>query len=399
MKNYNIVVASAFGVEGVTKRELSKFGFDSPCEFGRFSFNGNLQDVANMNMFLRTAERVFISLGKFPANTFDELFDNIMSLNLGDFISKEGKILVKAKSNNSTLFALSALSSITKKAIVNNLYKYYKTSVLSESKEEYKIELNLKNNVAELLLDTSGAGLHKRGYRTLAYSAPLKETLAAAMIDLSIWNPDKTLIDPFCGSGTIPLEGAMIGLNMAPGILREFAFESFPFVPNDIMKVTREKAKDLINRDRKLSISGFDIDESAIKEALFHAKNLGVSDKVHFQKMDMKEVKSKAKYGVIICNPPYGERLMTPKEVVYLYKDFAKMFLSLDDFSAYVLTAMPEFQKVTGLKITKERKMFNGKIECRYYSVLGKKPPKIDKTTISQEIENSTHYQSIESFG
>ncbi len=376
MDNFEIVVATAFGIESVTKRELLSLGIDAPCIGGRFYFDGDFDLVMKLNMFLRTAERVFIRLGHFHAASFDELFDNVKTLPLSHFITKDGKVAVKAKCVNSTLHALSATESIAKKAIVDNLKNAYRINVFPESGAEFKIEISIRNDECDVLLDTSGAGLHKRGYRSLAYSAPLKETLAAALIDLSIWNESKTLIDPFCGSGTIPLEATMKALNIAPGINRSFAFDAFPYIPEKDKQLLRENAKDLEKRDKKLSVLGFDIDDKAVSESLFHAKRLGVADKIHFQRADARELRSASSYGVIITNPPYGERLLSPKEVRTLYFDFAKAFKSLDNFSAYVLTAMPDFERVTKLKVNKERKLFNGKIECRYYTILGAKPPK-----------------------
>lgn len=376
MSNLTLSVSSSFGIEGITKRELEKYSVSAPCENGRFSFESDFETLATLSLNLRTADRIFILLGKFTALSFDELFDNILTLNLKDYISKNGKINVKVKSTNSKLYALSASASIAKKAIVQNLMSAYSTTILPENAEEYKIEIAIKNDVAEVLLDTSGIGLHKRGYRNLAYTAPLKETIAAALIDLSVWNDSKTLIDPFCGSGTIPLEAAMIALNIAPGINRSFAFESYPFFDKKLFDDLKTKAKDEELRDKKVSILGFDIEDKAISMSLHHAKNLGLANKIHFQKLDMRDVKSAAKYGVIITNPPYGERLLSPKEVRALYSDFAKMYKSLDCFSAYVLTAMPDFERITKLKVNKERKIFNGKIECRFYQVLGPKPPK-----------------------
>lgn len=376
MNEFEIVVATAFGIESVTKRELQSLGIDAPCIGGRFSFLGDFSLMMKLNMFLRTAERVFIRLGHFSAASFDELFDNIKSLDLKRFIPKNGKVIVKAKCVDSTLHALSATESIAKKAIVENLKSGYNISTFPESGAEFRIEVSIRNDVCDLLLDTSGAGLHKRGYRSLAYSAPLKETLAAALIDLSIWNDSKTLIDPFCGSGTIPLEAAMKALHIAPGINRKFAFDDLPYIDEKDKQLLREYAKDLEVRDKKISVLGFDIDDKAISESLFHSKRLGIADKIHFQRQDVKDLRSTSSYGVIITNPPYGERLSDPKKVRELYKDLAHVYKSLDNFSAYILTAMPDFERITKLKVNKERKLFNGKIECRYYTILGAKPPK-----------------------
>lgn len=379
MNNLTIATTTAFGIEAVAKRELQSFGIEAKAINGRLTFQGDINLVGRLNMFLGTCDRVYIVIGEFQASNFDELFDNLVNLPFEQYIDKDGIVNVTAKSVKSELFAVGAISSISKKAIATKLMNKFGLTTLPECGVTYKIEISIFENTATVLLDTSGTPLYKRGYRKLSHEAPLKETLANAIIRLSVWNKEKTLIDCFTGSGTIPIEASLIGLNIAPGILRTFAFEEFKFVDEKIMKDIRQEAQDLILRDQKLSISGFDIDENSISLAMYHAKQIGVENKIHFQRQDMRDVKTSARYGVIISNPPYGERLMSQKDVMYLYKDFAKMFLSLKDFSAYILTSFPEFQRVTALNISKERKLFNGNLECRLYQILGAKPPKRER--------------------
>ena len=376
MQNLKIAVTSAFGVEAVTKRELYRLGVEGKAINGRIEFEGNLELLYTLNYRLRTADRIYLVLGKFEAFSFDELFENLENIPFENYISKNGRILVKSKSVKSDLYAVSSITSISKKAIVSRLLDKFHATTLPESMEEYKIEVAIFENTVTVLLDTSGTPLYKRGYRLLSHEAPLKETLASAIIQLSVWHKEKTLIDCFCGSGTIPIEAAMIGMNIPSGYIRNFAFEEFKFYDESIMKKIREEGEDLIDRDIKLQISGFDIDENAISLSNYHAKQLGIAGKIHFQQQDMRDVKSKSRYGVIISNPPYGERLMTPREVEYLYMDFADMFLTLPDFSAYILTSFEDFKYATHLPVAKDRKLFNGNLECRLYQVLGAKPPK-----------------------
>lgn len=379
MNKIKITVASAFGVEQMTKRELYRLGIEAKAINGRFTFDGDLEQLVKLNYNLRTADRVYIELARFNALTFDELFDNISLVNFEDYIPKDAKIFIKAKSVKSTLFAVTSITSISKKAIVNRLQEKLKTKFFDETGVQYTIEVAIHNDEVTVSLDTSGESLNKRGYRTLSYDAPLTETLAAAIIQLSVWNPDKTLIDPFCGSGTIPIEAAMQGLNIPSGYLRRFDYENFSFISNEIKARVIEEAKDNINWDRKLSILGYDINPDAISLCHYHAKKLGVANHVHFQTQKMQDLRSQAHYGVIITNPPYGERLMTKREVRKLYAEFGEMFITLKDFSCYLLTSYEEFARISRLKVTKERKLFNGGLAVRLYQVMGKKPTKVYK--------------------
>ncbi len=370
-----IEVSSASGIEAVTKRELLSLGYTpGGAEYGRILFEGDYADVIRANMFLRTAGRVRILISSFDATDFDTLFDETASLPWQDVIPKEGKIIVTAKSVKSKLFALSSIQSIVKKAIVTRMCKHYGVGKLDESGAEYSIEASIIEDKVRLTLDTSGAGLHKRGYRTWLGEAPIRETLASAIIQLSVWNPDRPLIDPFCGSGTIPIEAALIGLNIAPGIQRGFACEQFANAPS-LRQIVQDEAEQLISRDREIRISGFDINPDAIKLALRHADKAGVRDKIHLQVADMRDLKSRFSHGVIVTNPPYGERLLKEDELKELYRDFGKVYGSLDEWCAYVITSYVGFEKYFGKRATKTRKLYNSELECNLYQYLAA-PPK-----------------------
>lgn len=376
----NIEVAVASGIEAVVKRELLRLGYEpSGANLGRIEFEGTFEDVLRANVFLRSANRVRIELSKFKAQTFDELFDGIFAMRWQDVLTKDAKIVVDAKSVKSKLFALSAVQSIVKKAIISKLSTVYNCS-FNESGAAYCIEAAIVDDVVTVTLDTSGEGLHKRGYRTYLGDAPIRETLAAAMIQLSVWNPDRPLIDPFCGSGTIPVEASLIGLDIAPGMNRNFACEQFANAPKVREKV-QEEALQRIKRDRQLHISGFDIKKDAIKLAFKHAERAGVKDNIHFQVQDMRDLSSKYAHGVIITNPPYGERLMKEDELKALYRDFGKVTAKLDEWCVYAITSYRAFEKYFGRRADKVRKLYNSELECNFYQYLASPPPKKDGQT------------------
>lgn len=373
----NIEVAVASGIEAVCKRELLRLGYNpSGANFGRIEFEGDYEDVLRANVFLRTANRVRIVLAKFKAETFDELFDGIFAMRWQDVVTRDGRIIVNAKSQSSKLFALRSIQSITKKAIISKLASTFGGS-FDESGAVYDVEVSLCGDVATVTLDTSGEGLHKRGYRTYLGDAPIRETLAAAMIELSVWNPDRAFIDPFCGSGTIPIEAALIGLNIAPCMNRNFACESFKNAPN-VRELVQQEAQDSI-RDRVLHISGFDINKDAIKLAQKHAERAGVKDKIHLQVGDMRDVSSRFSHGVIVTNPPYGERLMDEAELKVLYRDFGTMTRKLDEWCVYAITSYRAFEKYFGARADKVRKLYNSELECNFYQYLAAPPKKNDK--------------------
>ena len=361
----NIEVAVASGIEAVCKRELLRLGYSpSGANYGRIEFEGDYKDVLRANVFLRTANRVRIVLAKFKAETFDDLFDGIFAMRWQDVATRDGRIIVNAKSQSSKLFALRSIQSITKKAIISKLASTLGGS-FDESGAVYDVEVSLYGDVATVTLDTSGEGLHKRGYRTYLGDAPIRETLAAAMIELSVWNPDRAFIDPFCGSGTIPIEAALIGLNIAPCMNRNFACESFKNAPN-VRELVQQEAQDSI-RDKVLHISGFDINKDAIKLAQKHAERAGVKDKIHLQVGDMREVSSRFSHGVIVTNPPYGERLMDEAELKILYKDFGAMTRKLDEWCVYAITSYRAFEKYFGARADKVRKLYNSENKCNFY--------------------------------
>lgn len=362
-------VTSASGIEAVTKRELEGLGYaPGGATYGRISFEGDYRDMARANVMLRTANRVFINIARFHAETFDELFDGIKNIPWQSIIPKNARVIVNAKSFKSKLYALSSIQKITKKAIVTAM------GSLFESGGTYTIEVVVNEDDVLVALDTSGTALHKRGYRTYVGEAPLRETLASAIILLSIWKWDRPFVDPFCGSGTLPIEAALIATNTAPGLNRNFAFENFIKAPEVITSV-KEEARDNIVLDRDLRISGFDINKDAISLALRHARNAGVDNKIHLQVADMRTLSSRFSHGVIVTNPPYGERLLGEKELQTLYRDFGKVYRSLDDWSAYVITSYDNFERYFGARADKTRKLYNSELECKLYRYLGA-PPK-----------------------
>ena len=373
-----ICVTSASGIEAVTKRELYKIigKEDLSAINGRIKFEGDESDVAKCNLNLRTGNRVEIVLGGFKAETFDDLFDGVKSIPFEEYIDRDGKIIVSAKSVQSKLFAYSAIQSVSKKAICERLCKKYGVNELNESGARYKIEVAALKDYVTVTLDTSGDGLHRRGYRGLVGEAPLKETLAAALVELSVWNKTRPFADLFCGTGTIPIEACMIALNIPAGLNRSFDFQNWKRFDKKIFDRAAEEAKANIVTDADLRIGGFDIDDKQLKLARKHAELAGVDKYIHFQRADMRDFSSRFSHGVIISNPPYGERLSDRKEVEKLYRDYGKKVASLDDWCAYTLTPVDDFERLFGKKADKKRKIYNGKIECCYYSHLASPPKK-----------------------
>ena len=373
-----ICVTSASGIEAVTKRELYKIigKEDLSAINGRIKFEGDESDVAKCNLNLRTGNRVEIVLGGFKAETFDDLFEGIKAIPFEEYICRDGKIIVNAKSVQSKLFAYSAIQSVSKKAICERLCKKFGVNELGESGARYKIEVAALKDYVTVTLDTSGDGLHRRGYRGLVGEAPLKETLAAALVELSVWNKSRPLADLFCGTGTIPIEACMIALNIPAGLNRGFDFQNWKCFDKKIFDRAAEEAKANIVTDADLRIGGFDIDDKQLKLARKHAELAGVDKYIHFQRTDMRDFSSRFSHGVIISNPPYGERLSDRKEVEKLYRDYGKKVASLDDWCAYTLTPVDDFERLFGKKADKKRKIYNGKIECCYYSHLAPPPKK-----------------------
>lgn len=381
---FKISVSTASGIEAITKRELYRLGYgDIPAIGGRLVFDGNMKDVAVLNLNLRTANRVRIVVAKFKAETFDELFDGVYSVRWQDVLLSDSRIVVTAKSVKSKLFALSSIQSITKKAIVKKMQDALRLKTLPESGEEYRFEVSICEDEVTIGLDTSGDGLHKRGYRTKVWIAPMRETMAAAIILNSYFKADRALIDPFCGSGTFPIEAALIATNTPSGMLRNFAFEKFSNAPK-VMPQVKDEYESKIIQNADLRISGFDIDGRAIKLANEHAKNAGVKDYIHFETKDMRNISSRYAHGIMVANPPYGERLSGGSELKELYRDFGKMFKSLDEWSCYVVTTVMSFEKYFGRKADKTRKLYNSELECRLFSFLGAPPRKRNENSSTE---------------
>ncbi len=381
MKNCVLSVVSASGIESVTKNELNKLGYEAPALNGSFTFQGDLYDVARLNMFLRTADKVYINVKTFSANTFDSLFDGIYNIDWS-FIPKNAKILVDGKSVKSKLFALSACQSIIKKAIIKKLSYIYKTSNFPEDGATFKIDFSILKDVVTVKLNTSGAGLHKRGYRNFVGQAPIKETIASAMLLLSDFYYKRPLFDPFCGSGTIIIEGARIALNIASGKNRAFDYQSWDFFDKNIYKKVLTEALDNETLDRKLEFFGSDVDEKAVALAKKHALNAGVSDKVSFTCKDVKDFSSEFSGGVIVTNPPYGERLLEKSEAEKLYKVLGNIYKQLDNWSLFLITNDNQFERFFGKKSDKNRKLYNSNKECKFYQYF------YDRNKYKQKIAN-----------
>ncbi|WP_347488620.1 THUMP domain-containing class I SAM-dependent RNA methyltransferase [Desulfoscipio sp. XC116] len=377
MDNVELIATATFGLEALVAQEVKNLGYQKvTVENGRVTFNADLSAVCRANLWLRTADRVRLKVGEFKAATFDELFEKTRALPWPELIPGDARFPVEGKSVKSTLFSVSDCQAIVKKAVVESMKQKYKQSWFSEQGPLYKIEVALLKDIATLTIDTSGAGLHKRGYRELASQAPLKETLAAALIILSHWHPDTVLMDPCCGSGTIPIEAALIGQNIAPGMNREFVSESWPTIPRELWRQARKETHDLARYNLSLDIVGTDIDNDVLRLARQNADEAGVEEQIHFQRLPVADVRSSKKYGKIICNPPYGERLGEQREVERLYREMGQVFSRLDTWSFYMLAAHPQFERLFGRQATKKRKLYNGNIKVDYYQYYGPRPPK-----------------------
>ena len=336
MQEMEFIAPCHFGLEAVLKREITDLGYEIvSVEDGRVTFKGGAEALVRANIFIRTAERIMLKVGSFRAVTFDELFEGTKALPWEEMIPKDGKFWVtKATTNKSKLFSGSDIQSIVKKAIVDRLKGIYHINWFEENGAEYPIRVFILKDVVTIALDTSGVSLHKRGYRQLVGKAPISETLAAALIMLTPWNKDRILVDPFCGSGTFPIEAAMIGANIAPGMNREFTAENWKnIVPKKVWYEAVTEAEDAILRDVKMNIQGYDLDSGIVKCAMQNAREAGVDEHIHFQQRDMRDLSSPKKYGFIITNPPYGERLEDKADLPKLYKDIGATFDKLDTWS------------------------------------------------------------------
>lgn len=379
MKNFEFVSPCHFGLEAVLKRELTDLGFEIiKVEDGKVTYTGDENACARANVFLRTTERVLLKVGAFRAETFDELFEKTKLIPWEEYLPKDAKFWVaKANSVNSKLFSPSDIQSIMKKAIVERMKLKYKVDWFEESGASYPIRVTILKDEVTVCIDTSGESLHKRGYRRLTSKAPITETLAAALIMLTPWNKDRILVDPFCGSGTIPIEAALIGANMAPGMNRSFLAESWVgLFPSKSWEQAKEEANDSVRKDIEMTIQGYDLDGEIIKAARQNARWAGVEQYIHFQQKPMRELSSSKKYGFIITNPPYGERLEEKKELPELYKEMGNVFKALDSWSYYIITGYEEAQKYIGRQADKNRKIYNGMMKTYFYQYMGPKPPK-----------------------
>jgi len=379
MSQFEYFAPCHFGLESVLKKEIEDLGYQViQVEDGRVTFSGDEAAICRANIFLRTTERILLKIAKFKAETFDELFEKTKAIPWEDFIPANGKFWVaKATSIKSKVFSPSDIQSIMKKAMVERLKQVYKMDWFPEDGEAYPIRVTFMKDEVTIGIDTSGESLHRRGYRKLTSKAPITETLAAALIMLTPWNKDRILIDPFCGSGTIPIEAAMIGANIAPGMNRSFLSEDWTsLIPKKAWYSAIEEANDVKRQDVELTIQGFDLDGEIIKAARQNAALAEVDQYIHFQQKAVSDLSHSKKYGFIITNPPYGERLEEKEAIPALYKEMGKAFSSLDAWSYYIITSYEDAQKYIGRKADKNRKIYNGMMKTYFYQFMGPRPPK-----------------------
>lgn len=372
--NFKLIATCAAGIESIVGNELKHLGYKVNVENGRVRFDGDVADIAKTNLWLRTADRIKIVVGEFTAKTFEELFQGVESLNWEDFLPLDAEFPVAGKSQKSTLHNVPSVQAITKKAIVTKMSTvYHRRTKLPETGALYPIEVAINKGKVLITLDTTGSSLFKRGYRVNKGGAPLKENMAAALVLLARWYPEMPFVDPVCGSGTIPIEAALIGCNIAPGLKRNFAFEDWDWVDKDIIKQAREQAQAAIKKDIDLDISGYDIDGSMIEIAKENAVQAGVQDIVNFKQMAVKDFKTDKINGVIVANPPYGERLSDKEHVHQLYQQMGKLYQPLTSWSKYILTSDLQFEQFYGTKATKRRKLYNGSLRTDFFQYWGKK--------------------------
>lgn len=379
MSQFEYFAPCHFGLESVLKKEIEDLGYQViQVEDGRVTFSGDEAAICRTNIFLRTTERILLKIAKFKAETFDELFEKTKAIPWEDFIPDNGKFWVaKATSIKSKVFSPSDIQSIMKKAMVERLKQVYKIDWFPEDGEAYPIRVTFMKDEVTIGVDTSGESLHRRGYRKLTSKAPITETLAAALIMLTPWNKDRILIDPFCGSGTIPIEAAMIGANIAPGMNRSFLSEDWTsLIPKKAWYSAIEEANDVKRQDVEMTIQGFDLDGEIIKAARQNAALAEVDQYIHFQQKAVSDLSHSKKYGFIITNPPYGERLEEKEALPALYKEIGKVFSSLDAWSYYIITSYEDAQKYIGRKADKNRKIYNGMMKTYFYQFMGPRPPK-----------------------
>ena len=375
---FNLVCPCHFGLEAVLKREITDLGLEiTRVEDGRVFFKGDESAIARANMFLRTTERVLMVVGEFTATTYDELFENTKALDWPELMPQDANFYItKASSVKSKLFSPSDIQRIMGKAVVEAMKRKYRLDYFPKSGAEYPIRTTINRDLVTVMIDTSGESLHKRGYRKMVAKAPISETLAAAIIMLTPWKRDRLLVDPFCGSGTFPIEAALMGANIAPGIARSFAGEKLSFIPKATWQQARTEAKDLVIPDAGMTLQGYDIDAEVLTAARANAKLAGVDKYIHFQQRDMRDLSSQKQYGFIITNPPYGERLEEKEALPALYKAMGEAFGKLQNWSYFFITSYEDAQKYFGRKADKNRKIYNGMIKTYLYEYYGPKPPR-----------------------
>ena len=378
-KTFELIAPCHFGMEAVLKREITDLGYDiASVEDGRVTFIGDDEAICRGNVFLRTAERVLLKVGSFHAESFEELFQGTKAICWEDYIPQDGKFWVaKASSIKSKLFSPSDIQSIMKKAMVERLKGAYGVEWFPETGSSYPLRVFLHKDEVTVGIDTTGDSLHKRGYRTLTSKAPITETLAAALIMLTPWNKDRILVDPFCGSGTFVIEAAMMAANMAPGMNRSFLSEDWKnLIPRKCWYETMDEANDLLDSNVKVDIQGYDIDGDIVKAARANAESAGVDHMIHFQERPLSALSHPKKYGFIITNPPYGERIEEKKNLPDLYRQIGERYKALDTWSLYMITAYEEAEKYIGRKADKNRKIYNGMMKTYFYQFMGPKPPR-----------------------
>lgn len=378
-KSFELIAPCHFGLESILKKEILDLGYEIVAvEDGRVTFKGDESVIPRANIFIRTAERILLKMGSFKATTFDELFEGTKALPWEEYLPRDAKFWVtKATTNKSALFSGSSIQSIVKKAIVDRMKQTYRVNFFEEDGDEYPIRVFIFKDMVSIGLDTTGTSLHKRGYRQLVGKAPISETLASALLMLTPWNKDRVLVDPFCGSGTFPIEAAMIGANIAPGMNREFTSDSWiKVIPKKAWYDAYDEAHDMIRHDVEMNIQGYDLDPEIVKCAMANAKEAGVDKYIHFQARDIKDLRHPKHYGFIITNPPYGERLEEKEALPELYRTIGESYAGLNDWSMYLITSYEDAEKYIGRKADKNRKIYNGMIKSYFYQFMGPKPPK-----------------------
>lgn len=377
MSRFKLIATSTFGLEKVVARELEDLGYtDCRIQDGKVVFSGDLKDIARCNLWLRCADRILIQVGEFHAPDFGELFDRIVEMPWADLLPVDAQFPVKGRSNRSKLHAVPKIQGVAKKAIVEALKKKHNRFRFEESGSEYPIEVAISRDTASLTMDTTGQGLHRRGYRQVSGAAPLRETMAAGLILLSYWNEERPFLDPFCGSGTLPIEAALIGRNIAPGLQRSFACEDWDWFDRKIWKEAREEARDVRRRNIPAAITASDHDPDAIRMAQRSATNAGVGGSIRFSCAEISDVRSHLEHGCVVTNPPYGERMGDNEEVEAVYRVLGETLKRLPTWSHYILTSYRGFEHHFGRRADRRRKLYNGRLECQYYQYQGPRPPR-----------------------